>query len=120
MKLEPTGVYTNGLPVLTDYADVVNTTHWFMVLAAPPLYRTLGRTPIREHLLRLMDIYIAYVERDGRYSRAEHEPVPYERRGSLSAKLRALLETWTPPELPREITEAARELLFAEGMAGPA
>jgi hypothetical protein len=119
IKLEHTGVYANGHPVLTDYADVMNTTHWLMVLASPPLYRTLGRIPSREHLLHLMDIYIAYVEHDGRYSQQEHQPVPYERREPLAAKLRALLETWTPPELPSEITEATRELLWAEGRTPP-
>ncbi|MFS8071177.1 MAG: hypothetical protein ACMG6S_32820, partial [Byssovorax sp.] len=33
--------------------------------------------------------------------------------------LRALVEGWTPPALPMEITEAARALLFAEGRKGP-
>lgn len=56
MPAFPRRRYANGHPVLTDYADVSNTIYWFMVLASPPLYRTLGRTPSREHLLHLMDI----------------------------------------------------------------
>jgi hypothetical protein len=117
--VKDTGGCMNGRPVFTDASDVINTTFWLGVLASPPLYRTLGRTPIREHLLHLMDIYIAYAARDGRYGPVEHQPVPYERRVPLAARLRALLETWTPPELSREITEAARDLLFAEGHTAP-
>jgi hypothetical protein len=64
----------------------------------------------------MLDLYIAYVGHDGRYHQPMFEPVPYERRPPLAAKLRALLEAWTPPELPSEITDAARELLYAEGL----
>ncbi|MEO7592267.1 MAG: hypothetical protein ABI134_13715, partial [Byssovorax sp.] len=46
-------------------------------------------------------------------------PVSYERRESLALKLRALVDDWAPPALPKEITEAARALLFAEGRKGP-
>jgi hypothetical protein len=119
MKIETLGGYVNGRPILSDYADVINTTHWLMVLASPSLYRTLDRMPTREHLVLLMDIYLAYVGHDGRYSDAEHKPVPYKQREALAARLRALLETWTPPDLPLEITEVARELLYAEGRVAP-
>ena len=45
--------------------------------------------------------------------------VPYERRGPLAGELRALLAAWAPPELPNTIKEAARGLLYAEGLLGP-
>lgn len=45
--------------------------------------------------------------------------MPYERRGPLAAKLQTLLETWTPPELPSEITEVGRAFLWAEGGMPP-
>ena len=67
----------------------------------------------------LLDTFVAYARHDGRYSRADFEPVPYEQREALALKLRALVEVWTPPAMPSEIMEAARELLHAEGRSGP-
>lgn len=119
LELEALGLRSNERPILADYSDVVNTIQWLMVLSSTPLYRSLGRTPIPAHLVALMDIYLEYVAHDGRYRKAEFEGVPYERRGPLAEKLRALLATWTPPELPDTVKEAARELLYAEGLLGP-
>ena len=106
----------NGRPVLDDFADVANCIMWLQVLAVPRIFRGMTRTPPREHLVRMVDIFIAYVRHDGRYATPDFEPVPYETREPLALKLRALLEAWSPPELPDEITEAARALLHAEGM----
>lgn len=103
----------------TDNMEVIHAVLWFMVLASRSLSRTLSRAPTPEHLLRLVDIYSAYAARDARYHQPMFQPVPYERRGPLAARLRALLETWTPPELSDEIVEAARSLLHAEGLRGP-
>ena len=109
----------NGRPVLDDFTDVANCIMWIEILAVPRIFRGMTRMPPREHLLRLIDIYIAYVRHDGRYAGGDFEPVPYETREPLALKLRELLEAWTPPELPAEITETARALLYAEGMSPP-
>lgn len=103
----------------SDYSDVANAKYWLMVLAAPPLYRTMERVAVPDHLARLLDLYIAYAERGTQYSEAEFDPVPREQRVPLARKLQALLLDWTPPDLPPEITEATRNLLHAEGLAPP-
>ena len=111
--------FSMGRPVLGDLAEVVQAVQWIIVLAVPRLFNSLTRTPPREHLLTLVDTFISYARHDGRYSPAEFEPVSYERRESLALKLRALVDDWILPTLPKEITEAARALLFAEGRRGP-
>lgn len=112
---------TEGHPgsLYSDFSDVLNTKYWLMVLAAPSLHRTMERVAVPDHLARLIDVYVAYAERGTRYFRGEFEPVPREQRVPLARKLQALLLDWTPPDLPPEITEAARDLLHAEGMAPP-
>ncbi|HZF52157.1 MAG TPA: hypothetical protein VE093_26065 [Polyangiaceae bacterium] len=109
----------NGRPVLDDFCDIVNCVMWLQILAVPRIFCCMTRMPPREHLVRLIDIFLAYVSHDGRYATPDFEPVPYETREPLALKLRELLEAWTPPELPAEITEAARALLYAEGMSPP-
>ena len=99
-----------------DTMAVIHAALWIQALASRAVYSRLGRVPSREHVVRLLDVYIAYTARDGRCHQPMFEPVAYERRGALASRLRALLVTWTPPELPEEITEAARALLHAEGL----
>lgn len=111
--------FSMGRPILDDVTRVVQALQWIIILAVPRLFGVLTRMPPREHLLSLLDTFVSYVRHDGRYSRAEFEPVPYERRESLALSLRALVEGWTPPALPMDITNAARALLFAEGRKGP-
>ncbi len=53
---------------------------WLHVLASPRTFCGMNRTPPREYLERLIDIYIAYVRHDGRYMGPDFEPVPYEAR----------------------------------------
>jgi hypothetical protein len=113
------GAEPPGSPDDDDGAEVVNSWHWIMVLAAPTLYRTIQRAVDPVYLVSLIDILIAYAERGSRYLGAQFSPVPYERRAPLARELRALLIRWSPPELPVAITMAARELLHAEGMAPP-
>lgn len=103
----------------TDKTEVIHAVGWLMVLASRTGYHSLERKPPPEHLIRLLDIYIAYVARGGHYHPPMFQPAPYERREPLAAKLRAILETWTPSELPDEVVEAARDLLHAEGLQGP-
>jgi hypothetical protein len=103
-----------------DTIAIVGTATWLAVLAAPHLYRSLARSVDPAHLTALLDIWVAYADRDDRYmGRPDFMPVPYERRPALARRLRDLLSTWTPPDLPSEITEAARALLHAEGLKWP-
>ena len=111
--------FSMGRPIADDVARVVQAVQWFIVLAVPRLFRGLTRTPPREHLMGLLDTFVVYARHDGRYSRAEFEPVPYEQREPLALKLRALVEAWKAPALPSEVVEAARALLHAEGRSGP-
>jgi hypothetical protein len=110
---------SNGRPVLSDEVGVIHALIWLKVFACPRLFEQLSRMPPREHLLRQLDIYDAYLQHDGRYSNADFHPVPYERRGPLAARFRALVEQWTPPELPAEMIQVARELMHAEGKNPP-
>jgi hypothetical protein len=108
-----------GRPVFADWADVGNCVMWLEMFAAPHLFHGMRRMPPREHLLGIMDIYLAYVRHDGRYMEPQFEPVPYERREPLAKKLRALLENWMPPIISQDIIETARALLYAEGVDPP-
>lgn len=107
-------------PVLAVMFDAANAIQWLDILAIPRIYRSMTRVPPREHLLHMVDIVIDYVTRGEKYVTPEFEPVPYEERLPRARELRALLEAWEPPELPPEITEAARALLYAEGLKGGA
>ena len=106
-----------------DTGDIISTSYWLYVLAAPHLYRTLRRAVDPAHLTRLMDIWVAYAERGDRYFGGGHPrdeglrlPVPEEQRRLLARNLRALIAAWTPPDLPAEITQTARAVLLAEGV----
>ena len=118
--IKPTrGKTGRGDALYTDWADVFNVLQWLLVLASPPLYRTMKRRAEAAHLIRLLDVYITYAERGSRYLDESFAPVPYEQRLPLAQQLRTLLGAWTPPDLPSEITEAARALLHAEGQSPP-
>lgn len=103
----------------SDLADVFNAYCWVMVLASPPRYRTLRREVDRAHLLGLMDVLIAYADRDARYLRSELADPPYALRSSLARAVRDQLAAWKTAELPLELTTAARALLHAEGFRAP-
>jgi hypothetical protein len=107
----------DGMPV--DTAEIVNFSLWLAVLAAPHLYDTIRRPVDVVHLVRLLDVWIAYVDRGDHYQAPMFEPVPYAQRPGLARALRGLLAAWTPPVLPAEITAAARALLHAEGLRSP-
>jgi hypothetical protein len=104
----------DGFPI--DALAILCIDDWLTVLAAPIVYASLKRPVEPEVLLRLLDIYIAYVDR-GDYYLFDHTPEP--NRPALARQLRELIAGWTPPELPAEITEAARALLYAEGHKEP-
>lgn len=107
-------------PMGADYPDVFSAINWLMVLAAPPLFCTLVRVPVRQHVAKLIDIYAAYAARgDLLMDYPELEPQRHEQRIAAVERLRPLLVSWMPPDLPAEITEAARDVLRAEGVASP-
>lgn len=110
---------SNGKPILDDWNAVIHAMNWLTVLASPRMFHSMNRRPTREHLLKQVDIYVTYVKHDGRYVNADFQPVPYERRGPLAARLHELVAQWTPPELPVEMIQIARELLHAEGQKAP-
>lgn len=101
-----------------DTMAVIHAVIWLMAIASRATYSRLGRVPTREHIIHVIDVYIAYAARNGRCNQPMFEPVAYERREPLATKLRTLLETWTPPEVPDEIIDAARAILYAEGLRG--
>jgi hypothetical protein len=88
---------------------------WLHVLAAPHLYRMLQHGVDTAHLMRMMDFWIAYVDGDARDKTAASTPAPHEERRAMARALRERIAAWVPPELPVELTEAARALLRAEG-----
>jgi hypothetical protein len=93
--------------------------NWLKVFAAPRIFHGLTRMPPREHILKQVDVLIVYIAHDGRYVNADFQPVPYERRAPLAARFRELIEQWAPPELPAEMTQVTRDLLYAEGQKAP-
>jgi hypothetical protein len=113
---------TGALPQGADHGDLHAIIMWLMVLASPPLFRTLRRMPDRDHLLHLLDTFVAYAARNDHVVHVKWSPrrwVRHSEREALARKLREILATWTPPELPQEITDTARELVEAEGMRPP-
>jgi hypothetical protein len=103
----------DGFPIDTE--AILWTENWLGVLAKPHEYRAIQRpvdAAVKAVLLCLLDVWIAYVDRGDWYL----DDPSGEDRPALARKLRALLEAWTPPDLPPEITEAARTVLDAEGV----
>lgn len=117
-KITPTP--EGASPFGAEIGDVHGFLIWLMVLASPPLYRTLVRIPDRDHLLRLLDTFIAYAAR-GHHVTSVDPPTTLRlaERDGLARSLRVLLATWTPPVLPGAITDAARDLVEAEGLCAP-
>ncbi|KYF76799.1 hypothetical protein BE11_22305 [Sorangium cellulosum] len=105
---------------IEDTADIINVIYWLSAFAAPRVYRTFSRVPPREHILRLLDVYAAYVTKGAHYMGPQFQPVHYERRLPLATRLRELFETWTQPELPQEVIEISRALMEYEGIKPPA
>ncbi|WP_437328585.1 hypothetical protein [Sorangium sp. So ce381] len=110
----------DGREVVEDMADVINVTYWLWAFASPRVYRTFGRVPPREHILRQLDIYISYVKKGVRVAAPQFQPVHYERRLPLATRLRELFEVWTQPELTQEIVDISRALIEHEGIKAPA
>jgi len=109
----------DGSSLLGDFVASANAVQWIQILAIPRIFLSMKRVVPREHLLSMIDAFIAYAQSGERYAKADDEPVPYEQREPFARKLRALVEQWSPPGLPADITETARELLRADGMLPP-
>jgi hypothetical protein len=109
-------------PRTAEFVDASYFHDWLQVLACPRLYHEMTRKPTREHMLHIHDRYLPYAR-----SKREHvDAQGYfvfqgdERlREHLASKIRELFETWSPLELPPALTETARALLEAEGIAPP-
>jgi hypothetical protein len=110
------GVY-GGRPLFSDFPYVWNLYDWLHVLGSPARYATLKRVPVPSHLSDLTSVFIAYAARGSRYAPGTpRKDTPYEQREPLARKLHALMEIWTPPELPPEIAITAEKILEAEGL----
>jgi hypothetical protein len=110
----------DGTSPLSDMVNTIHAVQWLTCLAAPRVFLRMKRMPSREHLLRMVDLFLARVRRGGpKGVDPDSPPVPYEQREPLALKLRALLETWSPPGLPAAISEAARAVLHADGQREP-
>jgi hypothetical protein len=109
----------DGGSELDDFVQLAHALTWLEVLAAPHLFAQLTRAPGRDHLLRQVDVFLSYARSGQRHTTPTFEGVPYEQRESRAMRLRQLLEQWVSADLPSKITEASRELLFAEGLLPP-
>jgi hypothetical protein len=89
-------------------------TGWLQVLARPETFKMLTRWPPPSHLLRLLDDYLPFA-RERQASAATRGDMSGARAVDLMSQVRSLLESWSPPALPVELTEAARALLVADG-----
>lgn len=110
----------DGREDIEDTVDAINATYWLWAFAAPRVYRTFSRVPPREHILRMLDIYISYVKKGGHHTAPQFRPVHYERRLPLAIRLRELFEHWTQPDLAQEMVDISRALIEHEGIKPPA
>jgi hypothetical protein len=109
-------------PRVEEIADAFQFHMWLHVLACPKIFHQMTRKPTREHILSVHARYLPYAR--SRRARVDQQGYFVTRgdedlREKLADHLRELLEAWTPPELPLEITETARALLDAEGIEPP-
>lgn len=108
----------NGRSLLGEFAATAHAMQWLQVMAVPRLFESLKRTPDRDHLLMMVDIFIAYVRSGKQYGTPEFEGAPYEQREPVAMRLRALVETWPKGDV-LQIATTARELLYCDGSIGP-
>jgi hypothetical protein len=108
----------NGRSLLQEFAATAHAMQWLQVMAVPRLFQSLKRTPDRDHLFMMVDIFIASIRSGRQYVEPEFEGVPYERRVPVAMRLRALVETWPESDV-LQIATAVRELLYCNGSIGP-
>lgn len=99
-----------------EFYNVLYFEDWLVVLASPRILQAMQRVPPREHLLRMLDMFLSYARSKRRFmSRAgEWKPDP-QRREARALELRVAIERWNSPEISREITQAARAFLREDG-----
>jgi hypothetical protein len=113
-------VTINGRVPHSDVVDVLHFIDWLSVFASPKIYEAMGRRPTREHILGLLDTYVAYAQSDRYYlSSPARTPPNFKRRAELAMRLRELFASWSPPDVPAEIVQTTRGLLLSEGASEP-
>src|SRR5262245_37583183 len=94
----------DGGSELLDTMGTIIAVQWLIVIAASQIFRSISRKPSREHLVHMVDLFLAYVRRGGsRRERRDFDPALFERLEPAALHLRALLESWSQPDLPEEI-----------------
>ena len=89
------------------------------MLAAPRVWARASAWSSRAHLLGHIDDYLAAIELSG-WRNSQGQPA-FESTKSSAQRLRALCATWEPgPEVPADISDAARSVLGAFGLPEPA
>ena len=104
---------------ISSLVEVSAAISWLQVLAVPHVFEQLKRQPPRTHLLRQVDVFLVYARSGACDTTPTFHPVPTAEREERALRLRALLERWTSRPLPHDITEAARDVLYAEGLLPP-
>lgn len=106
-----TGAYSGQGPIYSDYPLIIHLKHWFFVMSSRPLYATLRRAPVREHMMHLVDVFIGYAARDSRYSDNPAHAAGTVRAEPLARKLQSLVETSTTDEpMTQEMLDLSREI----------
>jgi nucleoside-diphosphate-sugar epimerase len=107
-------------PSSSDYAAVTDFLNWLGFLCCPHILRSMRRAPVPGHLVRLLDAYLPYVRSERvRFLVPPKFRLNPQRREELALELRALLEQWTPPDIPEALVKTARALMRAEGVERP-
>jgi hypothetical protein len=89
---------------------------WLTVLASPRILQAMQRVPPREHLLRMLDAYLPYAGSTAQFTyRSGDWQLDPRKREACALELRAAIERWSSKAISREITQAARALLRADG-----
>jgi len=89
---------------------------WLIVLASPRMLEAMRRVPPRDHLLRMLDAYLPYAKGTATLGGRDYGfRLNPEERGAAALALRWAIERWEAPEISREVTQAARKLLRADG-----
>lgn len=88
------------------------------MLASPRVWATVSAWPSREHVIEHVDEYLAGIHQAG-WADEKGQP-PFQNAKAAVQRLRLLCETWNPgPDLPPELSSAARGVLAAFGLPEP-
>ncbi len=111
---------SNGVSLTPEMIEAGwNFHYWLAVLCSPAILRSMRRTPIPEHIVRVLDAYLPYASgKQSPFSTVGVHADPQQRE-MLMRKLRGIIARWRPPEIPEELVETARALMRAEGVEVP-